>query len=416
MADFEYTVNIPGKGAIVVPSNTELQPTEAYQKALSMSAESQPQVTGGEPGQPSMLQRAGGYLQKNVVQPVTDVASMASEDIKGALIPGYKKKPDPEDALSSLMKVGGAAAFPAAGAGALVGGTVAAGAGGGEKLQMLGELIGGGVGGAKGIKDVVTKLLTNKETQITKFTEQFLKTPQALKEGITKLLPGFKDQASTIGKQISEPLAEDVRSLYQIAEKTTASVPTTGIRKIIGEAVGAESRGLGYKEARAVLKGVERDIPTGTDSYKNLLETVQRIEGKAKAIEKENPAAARVLREVKNNITDEMDKFSPAGRLASSLKRQDTLARDMLENLRTGKIEQVKIDLMNKPDIAQRFGWNTQEKVDAAIKQLDKIKSTPTRGSVVEALQRLGGSGLLAYALHRGIFDAVFSGHGRGGE
>ena len=415
MADYEYTVNIPGKGVVIVPSDTELQPTEAYQKALSMGADQQPQVTGGAPGEPNMLQRVGGYLRKQLPE---------TEPIKAKTYPELPET-DPRqimretttvpsgEMLKMVPSVAGAAAFPAAAAGSLIGGSLMAAAGGGETAQAVGELVGGVAGGAKNIASLTKRLLTNKEAQVQKFTEQFLKTPQALREGITKLLPGFKDQAATLAKQIKEPLAEDVSALYKIAEQTTAEVPTTGIRKIASQALGAESRGLGYKEAKDVMRATLKDVPPGSDSYKNLLETTQRLEGQAKNLDKTNPSAARIIREVKNNITDEMDRFSNAGRLASSLKRQDTLARDMLENLRTGKIEQVKIDLMNKPSIAQRFGWDSQAKIDAAIKQLDKIKSTPTRGSLVEALQRLGGSGLLAYALHRGIFDFVFSGHGR---
>jgi len=423
---YKYPITSPA--GVEIGTYTDEDPNLTREQVLQkFQAQQQAgmRVTGGQPGAPAMqqppttaLQRAGGYLQEHIAQPIKDVAQMASEDIKSTLIPGYKKQPDPETGLGSLAAVGGTALFPAASIGALVGGLTGA-TSGVPGAQTAGELIGGGVGGAKQLKSMIKGLVQNKEQQIEKFVGGYLQTPEPLKGQVTSIFKGigrvFKDQPVTFSEQLDGPLAKDAKLLLDAAKESKTLLPTNDIRKTVTDALINEKgkKELMSEGALKAFQGAEHNISYGKASYGKLDEIVHDLNAKAKDIEATDSAGAFRIREVANGIVDELDKVSPVARAGNALFRQDKMAVKIIQGLRKGNIKEVEAELIGDPKIAEKFGWNTPEIRDAVVAQLKKVKATPTQGALLVTLQRLGGSGLLAYALHRGIFDFVFSGHGR---
>lgn len=420
MADlYETQYRAPNGETVTLKSDHPLtDPAEAHQIYQQQQAQTSgpPRVTGMPevPGT-SPFAKMSQYLKEQVVEPAAEIGKTVATGLTPPALRSKVGLPEQVElpSVGTMAKVGAAIAFPEATVGSIIGGTLGTAADF-PGSQILGEVVGGGIGAAKNIKELIPKLFKTKEKQIEKFTQEFLSTPQALKEEVNKVLPGFKDQPFTFSKQLQEPLARDVDSLYEIARKTNVAVPTDQIRNSLQNQLTQLGK-LSPPEIAETIRDTIKDVPSVTDGYAHLMKVTSDIEGRAKAIEKANPSAAYAIRQIKNGIVDVMDRYSKVGRLATSLKRQDSLAVKIIGNLRSGNVKEVEKQLLEHPEDIHRFGWDSPEKVDAALKMIRKIKAMPTQGALMAGLQRLGGSGLLAYALHRGIFDFVFSGHGRGG-
>ncbi len=200
---FEYTVNIPGQGTKVVHGGANMTDAEAYQEALNQSGG--PQVTGGQPGTPTMQQQP----QQDLGQRQQFQQQMLS-DPSGTIVPEDLSK---QGAKASLSEVVG--------------------------LMLPETKIPGMV--AKGIgkiPEAAGSLAKVKETRIGEFAAKFL------------------GQGKTLASRVLEPAAKEAKLLYNAAE-AGGPLPIKPVVDSLKEALYAERKAANPEQKQiATLRGL----------------------------------------------------------------------------------------------------------------------------------------------------------------